>query len=108
MDKQTVIAETRRWVAAMVIGLALGIVLAVMRLSPNPVVSSASWFYIWFFRGTPVLVQLFFWFNLQLVLPTISIGIPFTPVLRQWDTVKLISPFLFRIRAICCFQRSIE
>ncbi len=45
----------------MAIGIALGIVLAVMRLSPNPIVSGASWIYIWVFRGTPVLVQLLFW-----------------------------------------------
>jgi polar amino acid transport system permease protein len=80
-------------VVAMVIGIALGMILAVMRLSPNPVVSSVSWFYIWVFRGTPVLVQLFFWWNLQLVLPTLSIGIPFTPLLWQHDTVTLITPF---------------
>jgi polar amino acid transport system permease protein len=43
-------------VIAMAIGIFLGIVLAVMRLSPNPLVSGSSWFYIWFFRGTPVLV----------------------------------------------------
>ncbi len=79
---------------SMVIGIALGVVLAVMRLSPNPVVSSVSWFYIWFFRGTPVIVQLFFWWNIQLVLPHIGIGIPFTPIGWQADTVKLITPFL--------------
>ena len=81
-------------ITSMVIGIALGIVLAVMRISPNPVMSTVSWFYIWFFRGTPVLVQLFFWFNLQLVLPMVSIGIPFTPLLFQQATVKLITPFL--------------
>jgi polar amino acid transport system permease protein len=84
-------------VIAMVIGVGLGIVLAVMRLSPNPVVASVSWVYIWFFRGTPVLVQLFFWWNLQLVLPTISIGLPFTPFMWHEDTVKLITPFLAAI-----------
>ena len=51
-------------VIAMAIGVSLGALLAVMRLSANPVVSTVSWFYIWFFRGTPVLVQLFFWYNL--------------------------------------------
>ena len=54
-------------VIAMVIGVVLGVVLAVMRLSTNPIVSGASWVYIWFFRGTPVLVQLLFWFNLACV-----------------------------------------
>lgn len=41
---------------AMVMGVLLGVLLAVMWLSPNPLVSGASWFYIWLFRGTPVLV----------------------------------------------------
>src|SRR5712691_3700774 len=52
-------------VISMAIGVLLGIVLAVMRLSPNPLVSGASWAYIWFFRGTPVLVQILFWFNVS-------------------------------------------
>jgi polar amino acid transport system permease protein len=84
-------------VIAMVIGVVLGALLAVMRLSANPVVSTVSWFYIWFFRGTPVLVQLFFWYNLQLVLPHISVGIPFTPAVWQADTLTVISPFLAAI-----------
>ncbi|MCM2388028.1 amino acid ABC transporter permease [Streptomyces albipurpureus] len=59
---------------SMVIGIGGGIILAVMRLSKNPVTSSIAWFYIWFFRGTPVLVQLFVWFNLGLVFETINLG----------------------------------
>ena len=73
-------------VLAMLSGIILGALLAVMRLSPNPVMSAVSWFYIWFFRGTPVLVQLFFWWNLPLILPTL--GIPG----HQTETVKLITP----------------
>jgi polar amino acid transport system permease protein len=84
-------------VIAMAIGVGLGAILAVMRLSANPVVSAISWFYIWFFRGTPVLVQLFFWFNLQLILPTLSFGIPFTPLIWHGDTLKVITPFLAAI-----------
>ncbi|MFE1862305.1 amino acid ABC transporter permease [Streptomyces anandii] len=61
-------------VLSMLIGIVGGIVLAVMRLSKNPVTSSISWFYIWFFRGTPVLVQLFLWFNLGLVFEYIDLG----------------------------------
>jgi polar amino acid transport system permease protein len=64
-------------VIAMAIGVALGVVLAVMRLSPNPIVSSSSWIYIWFFRGTPVLVQLLFWYDLSYLYPSLSLGIPF-------------------------------
>ncbi|CAL9526206.1 hypothetical protein SUDANB58_03947 [Streptomyces sp. enrichment culture] len=61
-------------VLSMVIGIAGGVLLAVMRLSKNPVTSSVAWFYIWFFRGTPVLVQLFVWFNLGLVFEYINLG----------------------------------
>ena len=81
-------------VIAMVIGVVLGVILAVMRLSPNPVVGSVSWFYIWFFRGTPVLVQIFFWYNLATVLPHLGIGIPFTHVMWQTSTNSLIPPVL--------------
>lgn len=61
-------------VLAMAIGIVGGIVLAVMRLSRNPVTSAIAWFYIWFFRGTPVLVQLIVWFNLGLVFEYINLG----------------------------------
>ena len=81
-------------VLAMAIGIGLGIVLAVMRISPNPVLVWASWFYIWFFRGTPVLVQIFFWYNLNLVLPHIGVGVPGFPFLWQTSTNELISPFI--------------
>src|SRR5207302_8407199 len=66
--------------SAMALGVILGVVLAVMRLSPNPLVSGASWLYVWFFRATPVLVQLLFWFSVAAIYPTISIGIPFAGV----------------------------
>ena len=76
--------------AAMVIGVVLGVLLAVMRLSPNPVVSSVSWLYIWFFRGTPVLVQIFFWFNIASLTRTIGVGIPFTQIGVHVDSNTLI------------------
>ena len=79
---------------AMLMGIVGGVILAVMRLSPNPVVSTVSWFYIWFFRGTPVLVQIFFWFNLNTVLPHIGIGIPLTHLGLSADTNTLITPVM--------------
>jgi polar amino acid transport system permease protein len=84
-------------VIAMVIGVTLGVLLAVMRLSVNPVVSTVSWFYIWFFRGTPVLGQLFFWYNLALLLPHLSVGIPFTHIQWVGTTNQIVSPFLAAI-----------
>ena len=62
--------------ACMLIGIALGAVLAVMRLSVNPVVRAAAYGYVSFFRGTPVLVQLLFWYNLAALYPVLSFGIP--------------------------------
>lgn len=81
-------------IVAMFAGIALGVVLSVMRLSPNPVLSNVAYGYIWFFRGTPVLVQLIFWFNLAVLVPNISIGIPFGPTFISWDTNSVITPFI--------------
>jgi polar amino acid transport system permease protein len=79
---------------AMVIGLAIGVVLAIMRLSASRVFQAVSWGWIWFFRGVPPLVQMIFWYNLSLLLPEISIGIPFDgPKLVSWNTNDLITPF---------------
>jgi polar amino acid transport system permease protein len=80
-------------VIAMAIGIVLGTVLAVMRLSPNPLVSAASWAYIWFFRGTPVLVQLLFWFFIAALYPTIALGIPFGPQFIHIDANSAITAF---------------
>jgi len=80
-------------VIAMIVGVVGGVILAVMRLSDNPIVSSAAWVYIWFFRGTPLLVQLFFWYNIAALFPTISVGIPFGPGFHTWSTVTLVTPF---------------
>ncbi|MGI8803886.1 MAG: amino acid ABC transporter permease [Solirubrobacteraceae bacterium] len=75
--------------AAMATGIALGVVLAVMRRSTNPLVSGSSWLYIWFFRGTPVLVQLIFWANVSALYPRIALGIPFGPALVSLDANAL-------------------
>jgi polar amino acid transport system permease protein len=72
-----VVVTIRLTVISMVIGIVLGVLLAVMRLSPNPLVSGASWLFIWFFRGTPLLVQILFWNFISALYPTITLGIPF-------------------------------
>jgi polar amino acid transport system permease protein len=84
-------------VVAMVVGLVLGIVLAVGRESKNPIVSSASLLYIGFFRGTPLLVQLIFWFNLSALYPTLSLGIPFGPTFISEQANALITPLVAAI-----------
>jgi polar amino acid transport system permease protein len=67
-------------VAAMAMGVVGGVVVAVMRLSANPVLRVVSGAFVWVFRGTPVLVQLIFWGFLGAFYPTTTIGIPFTDV----------------------------
>jgi polar amino acid transport system permease protein len=65
-------------VYSMIIGVLLGLVLAVMRLSPNPVVKAVAWLYLWIFRGTPVYVQLVFWGLFSLIYPHLFLGVPWT------------------------------
>jgi polar amino acid transport system permease protein len=79
-------------VAGMVIGITLGVVLALMRLSSSLVMNSAASGYLWFFRGTPLLVQIIFLYNLASFIPNITIGIPFGgPTLATWGTNSVIT-----------------
>ncbi len=79
---------------AMLGGILLGVFVAIMRLSPNPIVSGGSWIYIWFFRGTPVLVQLLFWYNAAYIFPTFSLGVPFGPALVHFNLNSWLTPFV--------------
>lgn len=81
-------------VLAMVLGIVLGVLMAVLRLSPNPLVSGASWLYIWFFRGTPVYVQLLFWYSISYVFPHLSLGIPFGPEFVSINMITAITPYV--------------
>jgi polar amino acid transport system permease protein len=82
-------------VLSMLIGILLGILLASMRQSPNPLVSGASWLYIWFFRGTPLLVQLLFWYNIGALFPGgISLGVPFGPAIVHGSANNIITTFV--------------
>jgi len=83
-------------VLAQIVGIALGVTFSVMRLSKNPVLSVTSWLYIWFFRGTPVLVQRLFWFNaVPAVFKTFAVTVPFTHiVLYQKPMVLFMTPFM--------------
>ncbi|CAM5577296.1 permease [Streptomyces avidinii] len=76
-------------VSSMALGLVLGVLFAVMRLSKNPVTNTVAWLYIWFFRGTPVYVQLLVWFNLSLIFQYVNLG----PIYKQ-ETVELMTPFM--------------
>jgi len=96
-----VLATIELTVAAQALGVVLGVLLAVMRLSPNPLIAGASWLYIWFFRGTPVYVQLIFWYvGIAALYPTIDLGIPFGPSFIHINANTAITPFLTIVLAL--------
>ena len=86
--------------ASMAIGVFLGVLFAVMRLSPNRIVSSVSWLYIWFFRGTPVYVQIIFWFNIPLLVKSFSLGVPFGPHFWSEESKTLVTATVAALLAL--------
>lgn len=61
-------------VLAMLIGVILGAIVAILRMSPNPVLQGVSWLFLWVFRGTPVYVQLMFWGLLGSIYQVVDVG----------------------------------
>lgn len=62
-------------VLAMLLGVVLGSIVAVLRMSPNPVLQGVAWLYLWVFRGTPVYVQLMFWGLLGSIYQVLNVGV---------------------------------
>lgn len=87
--------------AAMALGLALATVIAVMRLSTNPVLYGLSSLFVWFFRGTPLLVQIIFWGYAGALYKYVMIGIPFTDVtFFRAETNSLLTPAIAALLAL--------
>ncbi|MFB9776557.1 amino acid ABC transporter permease [Brevibacterium otitidis] len=85
-------------VIAMMIGIILGVILALCRMSDNPVLKPLAAFYIWFFRGTPTLIQLIFFYNLSALFPVLAIGVPFGgPTFAEAPTNRIVTGFLAAI-----------
>ncbi|ETA06288.1 MULTISPECIES: amino acid ABC transporter permease [Gordonia] len=84
-------------VLAMTIAIVLGVALAIMRLSPNPVLRGTAWVYLWIFRGTPVYVQLVFWGLFPAIYKQIDVGIPFVHQFASFDIQTLNAAFLFAV-----------
>ena len=84
-------------VYSMVLAIALGVLLAVMRLSPNPIFKAVSWVYLWIFRGTPIYVQLVFWGLVPTIYQNIQLGVPFGPSFFAVNLQALSIPFLLAI-----------
>ena len=91
-------------VFAIVVGFLLGTVLAVMRLSDNPLLRAVSWTYIWIFRSVPLILQLLFWYNLALLYDAIGFGIPFGPVFVEFDTMSLVGPITAAVLGLALHQ----
>ena len=81
-------------ILSMIAGVLIGVLLAVMRLSKSRLISGSAWVYIWFFRGTPVLVQILFWFNIEALYPHLTLGIPFGPSFVTLNMNALLTPFI--------------
>ncbi len=79
---------------SMVLAIVLGVVLAVMRLSPNPIFRSVSWVFLWIFRGTPIYVQLSFWGLIPTIYAHIQLGVPFGPSFFHLNLQALSIPFI--------------
>jgi polar amino acid transport system permease protein len=80
---------------SMTIAIVLGVVLGVMRLSTHPATYLVSSAYVWFFRGTPVLVQLIFWYNLASLYPQLALAVPFGgPVFIAVDSNVVMTSFV--------------
>jgi len=84
-------------VFSMLLAIVMAVLLAIMRLSPNPVFRSVSWFYLWIFRGTPVYVQLVFWGLIPVIYRNIQLGVPFGPTFFHLDLQGLSAYFLLAI-----------
>jgi polar amino acid transport system permease protein len=81
-------------VISMVAGVLIGLLVAVMQLSANPVLRLVAGGYSWFFRGTPLLVQLLFWFNIGMIFPRLEFGIPFGGPKLFGVEASIITPFI--------------
>ena len=92
-------------VIAMLVSTVLGVLLAVMRLSRNPVMNAFAWLYVWVFRGTPLLIQIVFWGYLGLLYSQISLGVPFTDfTIFSVDTNTLVPAFVAGLLALTLNQ----
>lgn len=88
----------------MAIGTVLGIVLAIMAMSGNPVLEWVSRGYIWFFRGVPLIVQLVFWFNLALLWPRIGLVVPMLGIDYSVSTNFLITSFIASVLGLALHE----
>lgn len=86
------------------IGFGLGTLLALARVSSNPVLQVIAWFYIWAFRSIPLIVQLLFWFNIAYLYQRLSVGVPFGPAFFDFEVNGVISGFTAAVIGLALHQ----
>ena len=87
-------------IVAMLLGIVIGLFLAIGKISRNPIWRGLSGAYVGIFRGTPLLVQLLFWYNMSTLFPQLSLAIPFGPTLMSWNTNDIITPLTAAIAGL--------
>ncbi|WP_329567597.1 amino acid ABC transporter permease [Kitasatospora sp. NBC_01266] len=80
--------------ATMLLGFALGTLVAAARIWGSLLLRTLAWGYVWLFRSIPPLVQLLLWFNIGALYPTLGLGLPFGPQFVTVRTVHLFGPVL--------------
>ncbi len=81
----------------MLVGVAVGTIVALMRLSENPVLRGGGFAFVWLFRGVPLLVQLIFWYNISALFPRINVGIPFGPTFFSFNANTVMTAYVAAI-----------
>lgn len=91
-------------VVSMFLGVLFGLAIAMMRMSPDRLLSGFAAGFLWFFRGVPLLVQLIFWYNMSTLFPEVQVSIPFGPELASWETNNIISPLTAAIMGLALHE----
>jgi polar amino acid transport system permease protein len=87
-------------ITAMVIGIGLGVVIAIMRLSPNRVLSTVAWLYTWFFRAAPRLVLAVLFGNLNILWTRVGFGLPFDQQIGKLFGIHDLNAQFYSVRAV--------
>lgn len=75
------------------LAIAIGVIVAFLQRSRNPVWVAVAGFYVWFFRAVPLLVQLLFWYNVAILVPSVGLHAPLADVGFEVSTNAVISGF---------------
>ncbi|MCU7723470.1 amino acid ABC transporter permease [Actinoplanes sp. KI2] len=86
-------------ITSMLIGIVLGVFIAIMRLSDNPVLKSVAFVYTWFFRAVPRLVLAVLFGNLNILWTRIGFGLPFDHQIGKLFGIDDLNAQFFSVKA---------